>query len=105
MGHDNRTDVCNTNEMIVQLKMFCGEGNKVRIRECDKDEIKQQWIFHECTIRPKFNERLCVTAGETRSNSDKGSIELHACDPGEKIQYFRTFDPNNISKKFQFKFF
>merc|ERR1719291_1195469 len=118
-----RRDVCNWDKKIFQLKMFweegmewqedpkekawcaCDEGEKVHIKECDKDDRKQQWYFYKCTVRPRRNQRLCITAGETRSGSDRGSIELHTCNPKKKIQYFETFDPGDESKKFQFKFF
>merc|ERR1712151_1328309 len=123
-----RRDVCNWDKKIFQLKMFweegmewqedpkekawcaecygdCVEGEKVHIKECDEDDTHQQWYFYKCTVRPKRNQRLCITAGETRSGSDRGSIELHTCKSKKKIQYFETFDPNDVSKKFQFKFF
>ena len=83
----------------------CDKGEDLQIRECDKNDKKQHWIFHRCTVRPRRNRKFCITAGETRSDSDKGRIKIYRCDPKNKIQYFTTFDPDSVSKKFQFKFF
>merc|ERR1719396_137225 len=110
-SHEKRRDVCNWDKKIFQLKMFwekgmewqnsrkekawcaecyddCDKEENVRIRECDDNDEKQQWIFYRCTVRPKRNQRLCITAGETRRKSDKGKIELHTCNPEKKIQFF-----------------
>ena len=81
----------------------CDKEENVRIRECDDDDEKQQWMFCRCTIGPRHNQKLYVTAGETRGKIDKGKIELHACGPEKKTQYFRTFDSKAVSRKFQFK--
>merc|ERR1712151_901721 len=47
------------------------------------------------------------TAGVAKSDSQRGNIQLRACDPddNDQTQYFVTFDPNDVSDKFQFKFF
>merc|ERR1712151_1314173 len=92
-----KRDVCNWDKKIFQLKMFweegmewqedpkekawcaecygdCVEVEKVHIKECDEDDTHQQWYFYKCTVRPKRNQRLCITAGETRSGSDRGVL-------------------------------
>jgi len=125
----NRRDVCNWDEQIFQLKMFwedgmewqqsssergwcaerydCEEKAEVYIRECDEDDDKQQWIFGKCTVRPVCDPKLCITAGVAKSDSQRGDIQLRTCDPddNDEIQYFVTFDPKDVSDKFQFKFF
>ena len=94
--HENR---------CAQCEKDCAAGERVQILKCDEDEIRQKWIFSRCSVRPRRNQKLCLTAGVTRGNDDKGLVELHHCEPNKKIQYFETFNPKAVSKKFQFKFF
>jgi len=117
--------ICGNNKRVYQLKMFwergmewqetkketawcaqckarCNSGEEVIIKECNKGKDNQQWIFYQCTVRPKTNPNVCITAGEFRGNSMIGRILLRTCD-SNKVQLFRTFDPTSSSKEFQFK--
>merc|ERR1711862_324869 len=85
-----------------QCKARCDSGEDVVIKECDEDKNKQQWIFYQCTVRPKSNPSVCFTAGETRKNSMVGRILLKTCN-SNRVQLFRTFDPSSSSDEFQFK--
>merc|ERR1712232_133136 len=81
----------------------CDEGEDVRIRECDDKEKEQEWIFYDCTVRPKRNLSVCFTAGASRRDLS-GKIELRRCDSRyADVQKFRLFDPDNRNEKFQFK--
>lgn len=82
----------------------CDSGEDVRVRECDKDDKDQLWLFYDCTVRPKKNPKVCFTAGATRKDLT-GKIELRECDDDMygDVQKFRFFDPDDRNDKFQFK--
>ena len=80
----------------------CDNGDYIKIRECDDRDKDQDWLFYDCTVRPKRNPNLCFTAGESRNLV--GRIRLRPCDDDEDLrQKFRLYDPDDRREKFQFK--
>jgi len=80
----------------------CGNGDYVKIRECDDRDKDQEWLFSDCKVRPRRNPDVCFTAGDSKNLV--GRIRLRPCSDDEDLrQQFRLYDSDDKREKFQFK--
>jgi len=89
----------------VQCENKCKSGEILRLKQCDEDDKEQWWIFEDCMVKSMLNPDVCITTGEDKEKSGhEGKIELKKCrSKYKKHQRFRSYDPDDVFEKFNFK--